>query len=454
MEELRENLQNSGDGMINNFIYLSASLRGTQQYWSQRAKELRALIQFKIERGDGLPSYFATGSCSEFHMKPLRELLKKFYMVSKGEVPNLEHPATLFKCIQDNSHIVGKYFDMRTKCYFEEVMVPAFGVDCYWYRQEFAKSRGMIHWHGLAWRKDKEPHELLNQCFQLEESEEETAEKLANWAASELGMSANHPAGVDSHGVPRKDLWPPPEGTAPAPPEEKNPLVKLLIDVSESQESLLEDYLLLTNRFNLHRCSNYCLRKSGSNSVCRMEFGNASNPGKPLRTNPSIVKDRNGCPRLEMSRDHPVLVQNSRYHTQGWRANGDISVILSKSGVKNPSVEDITATERYITGYACKGNEGTGALVDLFHDVNESANDDASASSVVSKFLMRTVKRDVSSVEACYELSSLPLYRCTHSFVNLPLSGWRLYQKDGRTICKSTLIDKYINRDVNDKSSL
>jgi hypothetical protein len=49
---------------------------------------------------------------------------------------------------------------------------------------------------------------------------------------------------------------------AALPPEEKNPLIKLLMDVSMSQETLLEDYVLLTNRFNIHRCSDYCLTNS------------------------------------------------------------------------------------------------------------------------------------------------------------------------------------------------
>ena len=66
----------------------------------------------------------------------------------------------------------------------------------------------------------------------------------------------------------------------------KNPLTKLLMDVSESQESLLEDHLLLTNRINLHRCSDYCLRAASSRNKsikeCRMEFGNEDSPGKDL----------------------------------------------------------------------------------------------------------------------------------------------------------------------------
>ena len=37
-------------------------------------------------------------------------------------------------------------------------------------------------------------------------------------------MTASHPAGTDVDGCSRKDLCSPPEGTAPAPPDEKNPL--------------------------------------------------------------------------------------------------------------------------------------------------------------------------------------------------------------------------------------
>ena len=76
-------------------------------------------------------------------------------------------------------------------------------------------------------------------------------------------------------------------------------------------------------------------------------------PWKELRDNPAKVKD------------HPTLVQHSQYHTQGLRANGDISLILLKSSPENPSVEDIIPTEKYITGYACKGNEPTDAVVEL-----------------------------------------------------------------------------------------
>ena len=75
-----------------------------------------------------------------------------------------------------------------------------------------------------------------------------------------------------------------------------------------------------------------------------MEFGTESSPGKEIRETPALVKDNNGPLRLEMSRDHPSLVQLSKFHTlgsQGWRANGDISLIISKSDPENPSIEEI-----------------------------------------------------------------------------------------------------------------
>jgi hypothetical protein len=45
---LKEKLQNGDDSIVKKNLYFGASLRGTTQYWAQRARELRALIQFQI----------------------------------------------------------------------------------------------------------------------------------------------------------------------------------------------------------------------------------------------------------------------------------------------------------------------------------------------------------------------------------------------------------------------
>ena len=449
--DLKEQLKSGNQSIGKKIFYFGTSLRGTTQYWAQRGRELRALIQYKINQGDGLPSYFCTASCAEFHFKPLHRLLSMYIEATTGKPVDLSDRNQLFQALQHNTHIVAKYFDLRTQSYFKEVMSPVFNVNAYWYRQEFAKSRGMVHWHGLCWRSDKQPHQLLFEAVQNGLSDDNCANRLAQWAEKNIGMTALHPAGKDETGESRKDMWPPPEGNAPPPPEEKNPLLKLLLDVSSSQASLLEDHLLLTNRFNIHRCSDYCLtvlRKSNPQTKsCRMEFP------KEIRDTPGIIKDRNKAMRLEMPRDHPMLVQHSKLHTQGWRANGDISLILSKSGTENPSVDDIMATEKYITGYACKGNQPTGAVADLFNDVISCTDDTEGAKSLCSKLLMGTIKRDISAVEASYELSALPLYRSSHTFQSVSLSGSRVLENNGSRVTKSTPLDRYLERAKDDSSS-
>ncbi|KAH3791553.1 hypothetical protein DPMN_145041 [Dreissena polymorpha] len=187
----------------------------------------------------------------------------------------------------------------------------------------------------------------------------------------QFGISASHPAGKDADGQPRKDLWPPPEGSAPPPDESKSPLIKLLMDVSQSKDTLLEDHQLLTNRLILHRCSD------------------------------------------------------------------------------NPAVDEIMAIEKYINGYACKGNQPTDAISDLFNDMVNTSDESigANAKSICTKVLINSVKRDISSVEASYELSSLPLYRCSHTSKSVSLSGARVIEKDGQAISRNNALDKYLFRE-------
>ncbi|WAR05710.1 LOW QUALITY PROTEIN: hypothetical protein MAR_021079 [Mya arenaria] len=309
---------------------------------------------------------------------------------------------------------------------------PVFGVDCFWYRQEFAKSRGMVHWHGLCWRQDKQPHSLMHECIRDGLTEAECAVKLAEWAHYQFGLLAEHPAGCDDASNPWKDLWPLPEGYAPATPDEKKiPLI------------------------NIHRCSDYCLRPNkfkNSEKECRMEFGTETNPGKPLRNSPDLEKDKNGCLRLELKRDHPLLVQHSRIHTRGWRANGDISLIITKN-LKILLLMKLWLAKKNTTGYSCKGNKSSEAMSNLFYEMVDSSSKNATAKTFCSKYLMNTVKRDVSSIEASYEISRLPLYRCSHTFQCVSLTGFRVLENDGSVITKHTALDKYLNREIDDACS-
>ena len=136
----------------------------------------------------------------------------------------------------------------------------------------------------------------------------EYAARLSHWADHTLAMTALHPAGSDEENQPRKDLWPAPEGTAEPVSNERDPLLKMLMEVATTQDGILEDHLLLVNRVGLHSCSDYYLRTplhsepglQPKERTCHMEFGSEFQPGKKLRSAPDIVRDHNCAARLEM----------------------------------------------------------------------------------------------------------------------------------------------------------
>ena len=66
---------------------------------------------------------------------------------------------------------------------------------------------------------------------------------------------------------------------------------------------------------------------------------------------------------------------------------------------------------------------------------------------------MQTTKRDISAVEASFELSNLPLYRCSHNFQNVSLSGARVLERTGLTLTKQTSLDKYLGRPIDSNVS-
>ena len=86
--------------------------------------------------------------------------------------------------------------------------------------------------------------------------------------------------------------------------------------------------------------------------------------------------------------------------------------------------------------------------MNLFNDMTIAANVEAGATSksLCTKMLMNTVKRDVSAVEASFELSRIPLYRCGHQFERVPLTGSSVFERTGDTLTRNTPVYKYLER--------
>lgn len=55
-------------------------------------------------------------------------------------------------------------------------------------------------------------------------------------------MTALHPAGSDEEGQPRKDLCLPPEGSDDLISEDRDRLVKMLMIMAATQDTILEDH--------------------------------------------------------------------------------------------------------------------------------------------------------------------------------------------------------------------
>ena len=109
ISDLKEKIQTGDNSIGKKILYFGANLRGTSQYWAQRGKELRSLIQYQINEGKGLPAFFTTGSCAEYHFKPLSRLLQMYVKETSGSDIDLSDRTKLFETLQQNTHIVAHY---------------------------------------------------------------------------------------------------------------------------------------------------------------------------------------------------------------------------------------------------------------------------------------------------------------------------------------------------------
>ena len=54
LQEIKQRLQDGDTSIGQKILYFDANMRCTSQYWAQRRKELRSLIQYQINEGNGL----------------------------------------------------------------------------------------------------------------------------------------------------------------------------------------------------------------------------------------------------------------------------------------------------------------------------------------------------------------------------------------------------------------
>jgi hypothetical protein len=106
-------------------------------------------IGHHVEEGNGPPSLFITLSCAEYHWKDIERLLNKIRSIA-GEPPlALDSITEKVKAVNYYYIVIQEYFQARVTDFLENYANQVFGIEHYFARFEFAKSRGQIHVHLL-----------------------------------------------------------------------------------------------------------------------------------------------------------------------------------------------------------------------------------------------------------------------------------------------------------------
>ena len=97
----------------------------------------------------------------------LHTLLARYVMLVEGldAPPDLQNDVPVRnRRLQEYAHVVTLFFEQRALSFIEQVLRATLNLEHYYAVFEFAKSRGQIHVHLLAWRSDGEPHHLMHKA--------------------------------------------------------------------------------------------------------------------------------------------------------------------------------------------------------------------------------------------------------------------------------------------------
>lgn len=358
-----------------------STVQGSTSYFFEKKSEFDHFILAKNDDDDEFPVLFHSSSFAEFHDSAFHRLLLQ-YLTLTGQESFLTvesngyssvniNKETLSKSIINNLNVVNEYFVKRTEKFFHFVLKEQCEITDYLIRFEFAKSRGMIHYHSILYAKwHKEFHSILNPCVtaktieELNEREAQCAQNLESFLFNKIGLTTMHPGGTDDDDIVgvendvsiliqndkptelgNRRSFPFPEGCAF---QDEHVLRKNFFEIPCNEQSRKADLIHVVNRTMLHSCSKgYCAKDSkkiGNNcEECRFGFKFSRNKvwkngkivsetliseGKTLKScaeldsTSSMVKLRTAC-------NHPRIVAYSGPLAQVLRCNADFTPIIA-----------------------------------------------------------------------------------------------------------------------------
>jgi len=295
-----------------------------------------------------------------------------------------------------------------------------FKIKHYWLRYEFAPSRGQIHTHILA---IADLHKEMNIASRFNYDRKAKAIFLEHLVKEYFGMKCDF------------------NDTSFTKEQQKklpHPATVRFMELNELDidKFVDEDNLLLSCQ--KHVCSTYCMRvnKTTKKRICRAGCGSEKTTNKCdtrgfiKRKQACLVHDYRGHTKLEIKRNTKKIIQSSMHLLQSWRANSDIQLILYESkDLKSPDPSEIAQVTDYIVSYQCKGNETQLSEKQMIKEfVSQFKTDEETAEQEHRTMARKTLNkilgsRMISKQETMVQLTGLPLWQSSESFLPVSLTG-------------------------------
>jgi hypothetical protein len=241
LRDLQEEIRAGHTGWVDRITYFGFKVSGSAGYWRQKRQEVYSWINHHVHLANGAPSLFITLSCAEYYWPDVKRLIEERYKMANLPVPELGKPGTS-RYINDFTLVIQEYFQLRVKHWISTIGKTLFKIKHHWLRFEFAPGRGQIHAHMLAIVDNKE---VMRHAYHLHSHGHTKlhAELLARWAQDTFSMTCGGPTDKNKN-----------QDTSKMHQHPASHYYHECVDKGADANRLL-------STCQLHRCSNYCLRK-------------------------------------------------------------------------------------------------------------------------------------------------------------------------------------------------
>jgi hypothetical protein len=147
-----EEVMNHVNWLIKKAHIHTASVAGTRKYWQKIYTKYQAITHWHSYIHERELTSFHTGSLAEYHDYFLRQLLCKYKRSLSGSVDAdcdliLTNDTAFTKAVNDYKHVCSHFLAMKMELWYAHFLKPVYGISHANVTFEFAKSRGVIHYH-------------------------------------------------------------------------------------------------------------------------------------------------------------------------------------------------------------------------------------------------------------------------------------------------------------------